>query len=87
MVLFTEAEALRWLKEYGLANDETALKNISFIKDMRSYIINYNYGLDLVKEYIDSKGGTADAPGKRWEVFGWLLSNEITPAELMVTKH
>jgi len=79
---FTEAEAMRWLKEYCLNNDETAAKGISFIKAMRSYIINYNYGLELVKNYIESKGGTANDPMKRWELFGWLLSNEVMPGDL-----
>lgn len=77
-----EEEALRWLKEYCLNNDETARKGISFIRAMRSYIINYNYGQELVKNYIESKGGTADAPSKRWELFDWLLSTELMPSDL-----
>ncbi len=78
----TEEEALRWLMQYGLSNRETALKSISFIKNYGSYVINYNYGLELVKNYIESNGGVATAPGKRWELFGELLSSPITPDEL-----
>ncbi len=81
-----EAEALRWLKEYGLNNEETALKSISFIRVNRSYVINYNYGKDLVKNYIEANGGTAAAADKRWELFGKLLSNPLTPAELLPNK-
>lgn len=77
-----EAEALRWLIEYGLSNKETALKSISFIRKYGSYVINYNYGLELVKNYIESNGGTSANPAKRWELFGKLLSNEITPDDL-----
>lgn len=77
-----EKEALRWLTEYGLSNEESALKSISFIKKYRSYVINYNYGQQLVKNYIESKGGTDKAPDKRWELFEHLLSNEITTADL-----
>ena len=80
----TETEALRWLMVYGLSNKETALKSISFIKKYGSYVINYNYGLELVKNYIESNGGVASAPAKRWELFGALLSNEITPDELKI---
>lgn len=79
---FSEAQAMLWLKEYGLNNDETAAKAINFIKTMRSYIINYNYGMVLVKNYIEKKGGTDNDIPKRWESFGWLLSNEVTPADL-----
>jgi hypothetical protein len=76
----TEKEALRWLMEYGLNNEETAVKAISFIRGQRSYVINYNHGLDLVRKYIDRESG-GDA-GKRWEVFGRLLSNQVRIQEL-----
>ncbi len=72
-----EQEAMRWLMEYGLYNKETALKSISFIKKYRSYVINYNYGKDLVKNYIESKGGTVTDKDKRWSLFAELLSNEV----------
>ncbi len=77
-----EKEAMRWLTGYGLSNEESALKSISFIKKYHSYVINYNYGQQLVKNYIESKEGTDKTPDKRWELFGYLLSNEITTAEL-----
>jgi hypothetical protein len=80
----TEPEALRWLKEYGLMNEQTATKSISFIRKNRSYVINYNYGKDLVKSYIESKGGNASADEK-WKLFGWLLSNEVSTADLVKT--
>jgi hypothetical protein len=75
----TQEEAMRWLMEYGFNNRETALKSISFITKYRSYVINYNYGKDLVKQYIESKGDTSG----RWERFGRLLSNPLTPEELL----
>lgn len=80
----SEAAALRWLKEYGLNNEETAQKSISFIRVNRSYVINYNYGKDLVKNYIEANGGTETAPDKRWELFGKLLSNPLTPTDLLI---
>lgn len=79
----TETEALRWLKEYNMFSDEAAVKSISFIKKYRSYVINYNYGLHLVKNYIESKGGTVDNVNKRWELFRHLLSNPVTTDELL----
>lgn len=70
----TEEEALRWLMDYTLLNKESAIKSISFIRNNRSYVINYNYGQDLVKKYI---GDSA-----RWKKFGALLSNPVTTADL-----
>lgn len=84
--IMPEIEALRWLMQYGLNNKETALKSISFIKKYRSYVINYNYGLQLVKDYIESNGGTASATNKRWKLFEELLSNEVTPQQLIKGK-
>jgi hypothetical protein len=78
----TEPEAIKWLTTYGLSSPAGAAKSISFIKKYRSYVINYNYGLDLVKEYIESNGGVASAVDKRWELFGALLSNPVTPDDL-----
>lgn len=78
----TKEEVMRWLTDYCLYDKATALKSIDFIRDNRTYVINYNYGMDLVKNYVESRGGTAQNPEKRWEIFKQLLSNEITTAEL-----
>jgi hypothetical protein len=79
----TEEEAATWLQNYGLYNAETALKSIAFIKNYRTYVINYNYGLELVREYIESRGGTAANPEKRWELFAELLSRHVRIEELI----
>lgn len=76
----SEEEALRWLQEYGLQNKETAAKSISFIRGQRSYVINYNYGADLVAQYIERMGGKS--PEDRWRVFEKLLSNQIRIRDL-----
>jgi len=71
----TEEEAMRWLEEYGLYNKETAVKSIAFIRGQRSYVINYNHGMDLVKTWVENQGGTD--PEKRWKIFEMLLSGQI----------
>jgi hypothetical protein len=76
-----EQQAMYWLTNFCLMNEETARKSISFIRANRGYIINYNYGKDLVKEYIELKAGIADR-NKQWEAFGWLLSNPVLPSDL-----
>ena len=77
-----ENKAIDWLMNYGLYNRQTAEKGISFIRLNRSYVINYNYGMDLVKKYIERKTGSAVDATARWEAFGWLLSNPVTVADL-----
>ena len=76
---------MRWLKDYCLMNEETAKKRIRFIDVNRSYIINYNYGMELVKNYVEATGADASNPAKRWEVFGKLLSNPVLPSDLLKT--
>jgi hypothetical protein len=74
--------AAAWLEKYELQNPERAKKRVEFIQHYRSYVINYNYGEDLVRRYIDEQGGTADHPKKRWEEFGKLLSSPRLPSGL-----
>jgi hypothetical protein len=45
-------------------------------------VINYNLGKDLVRKYVESRGGTPDNPEERWEVFRELLSSPRLPSQL-----
>jgi hypothetical protein len=78
----SEEDAMRWLTTYGLYSDDSARKSIDFIRTNRTYIINYNYGMDLVKMYIESRGGVATQPDRQWELFAQLLSNQVRISEL-----
>lgn len=82
----SEEDALRWLKEYALFNEETAAKSIQFISDNRSYVINYNYGMDLVKAYIEEKTKDDPSPENRWKTFGDLMSRQVRIEDLKKAK-
>ena len=75
-----DAQALYWLKNFYLMDDDKAKKRLRFIRQNRSYVINYNYGKDLVKAYVEGQAGTD--MNKRWEAFGWLLSNPVLVSQL-----
>jgi hypothetical protein len=91
-----EPEAERWLRDYCLLTEKGASDYVRFIKKYRSYVINYNYGQDLVRKYIESRGGTVNAPGRRaserraperrWELFGALLSSPTRAGKLVENK-
>lgn len=66
---WTKDKAVEWLQKYDLMSKERAEKRISFIDKYRSYVINYNLGKDIVKNYVEGKGGTKDNPEKRWDIF------------------
>jgi hypothetical protein len=75
-----EAEA--WLVRYGLMSPERAAQRVRFIDQYRSYVINYNLGQDLVRQYVEAQGGTADHPEKRWQEFVRLISSPRLPSGL-----
>ena len=76
------AGAAAWLEKYELQDPDRAKKRVQFIQHYGSYVINYNYGEDLVRQYIEKQGGTADQPEKRWAEFGKLLSSPRLPSGL-----
>lgn len=78
----TKEQAVQWLVDYSLMTPERAAQRIRFIEQYRSYVINYNYGQDLVKNYIEKNGGTKDHPDVRWELFAKLLSQPLLPSQL-----
>jgi hypothetical protein len=61
---------------------DRARQRLRFIEQYRSYVINYNYGLDMVKNHIESRGGTADKPERRWKEFTELISSPRLPSGL-----
>ncbi|MFY9826486.1 MAG: hypothetical protein WAM82_34305 [Thermoanaerobaculia bacterium] len=75
-----DAEA--WLVRYGLMSPERAAQRVRFIEQYRSYVINYNLGQDLVREYIEKRGGTAQHPQQRWAEFAKLISSPRLPSGL-----
>jgi hypothetical protein len=76
------AAAAHWLERYALMSPERAKQRVRFFDQYRSYVINYNLGKDLVQRYIESRGGTADDPQKRWQEFERLLSSPRLPSGL-----
>ena len=79
----TKDEAIQWLIDYALFSRERATQRIKFFENYRSYVINYNLGQDMVKTYIESRGGTAANPQKRWEEFTELISSPRLPSGLV----
>jgi len=77
--------AVDWLIKYSLMPPDRARQRLRFIEQYRAYVINYNYGKDLVRNYVERSGGTADNPQTRWKLFTELLSQPNLPSELSET--
>jgi hypothetical protein len=78
----TRDAAQAWLVRYALMSPERAAQRLRFIETYRSYVINYNYGQDLVRRYIEARGGTAGHPEQRWREFARLISSPRLPSDL-----
>jgi hypothetical protein len=74
--------AAAWLEKYALLDSARAKQRVKFIEHYRSYVINYNLGEDMVRSYIEKRGGTADQPEKRWREFEQLISSPRLPSAL-----
>ncbi|MGD0036620.1 MAG: hypothetical protein ABSC53_04930 [Bacteroidota bacterium] len=76
-------DAAQWLVQYALMSPERAQQRTRFFDQYRSYVINYNLGLDLVRQYIERRGGTEKKPVRRWEEFTRLLASPRLPSGLL----
>lgn len=74
-----ESTAATLLQRYNLVSPERAAQSLRFIKNYRSYIINYGLGLDMVRDYVEAAGPGQDARWKRMET---LLSMPMLPSDL-----
>jgi hypothetical protein len=75
------ATAAAWLSRFALMSPPRAEQRTKFMDDYRSYVINYNLGKDLVKQYVESQDGGAQ-PARRWQTFIELLGSPRLPSGL-----
>jgi len=72
-------QAVQWLVDYSLSSPERARQRTDFFDTYRSYVINYNLGKDMVREYIERD---TEDQAARWQKFEHLLSSPMSPADL-----
>jgi hypothetical protein len=80
---WTKEETVAWLQKFQLRTKERAEKFISFIETYRSYVVTYNMGEILIRDYIERNGGTEDNLARKWEIFNQLISTPQTPSGLL----
>ena len=81
---FDSEQAQEWLLDYRLDTAEKAEQRISFFDTYRSYVINYNYGKDLVADWVTADGANSE---ERWARFIQLLSSPMSPSDLSESEH
>ena len=76
----TREQAVEWLMKYAMMPKPRAEQRTRFFDAYRSYVINYNLGQDLVKQYVESKSGGDST--RRWNEFVKLLASPRLPSGL-----
>ena len=79
-----DKEALKWLIKYTMLTEPAAVNSLNFIRKYRSYVINYNFGQDLIKKHIQSKLTANSTEADRWKAFRELLSNEYKASDFSI---
>jgi hypothetical protein len=72
--------AADFLEKYALMPRPRAEQRVRFFDQYRSYVINYNLGKDMVRDFVERQ--SAGDPQKRWAVFEALLSSPRLPSGL-----
>ena len=76
----SRGEALEWLVNVRLYPAEKAAQRLQFYDAMGAYVINYNLGQDMAREWVERQGATR---AQRWTAFRELMSSPRTPTALL----
>ncbi len=76
----TRAKALELTQKYLLLSPARAEQQVGFTDHYRSYVINYGWGKELVRDFIERGKPNAD---ERWRRMESILSRPVLPADLM----
>jgi len=76
----TRTQALELTQKYLLLSPARAEQSVKFTDHYRSYVINYGWGKDLVRAYIER--GNPDMT-ERWRRMEKILSEPTVPADLL----
>jgi len=80
---WSKEKTIRWLMHYRLMTRKEAEDDFSFYEKYRAYIITYSVGESLIRNYIETHGGTGDNPERGWELFTKLLATHVTVSDLI----
>jgi hypothetical protein len=76
------AQTAAWLARHAMSSQARAEQRTRFYDTYRSYVINYNLGKDLVKQFVESREGVSTNPARRWDEFIKLLASPRLPSGL-----
>jgi hypothetical protein len=78
-------QAITLLMKYSLSTQAKAKQRLSFIEHNRSYVVTYNYGQDLVRDYLACKVAD-DSHAELWNKYLALLALPIAGSMMEALK-
>ena len=75
----SKEEAVPLIQKYYLQSYEKSEQRLRFMEKYRGYVINYNIGQDIVRDYIAKAGSDPDA---QWAAFRDMLTIPLTPSDM-----
>lgn len=75
----SKEEAVPLIQKYYLQSYEKSEQRLRFMEKYRGYVINYNIGQDIVRDYISKAGNTPEA---QWAAFRDMLIIPLTPGDM-----
>lgn len=76
----TKDKAAQLLQQYALMSPKKSVQRVSFMDTYGAYVINYNWGKDLVKNWVEQDKEQTQA--QKWKRFSQLLSTPRLPSTL-----
>jgi len=73
-------KAIELVQHYLLVDQKRAAQRVRFYDTYRSYVINYNWGKDMVKNWVEA--GKDKTKATKWRRFKQLLSSPRLPSDL-----
>lgn len=71
-------KAVSLLQKYSFSSKDKATQRVRFFDTYGAYVINYNWGKDMIKAYVEE----ADDQDERWSRFTQILSSPRLPSSL-----
>ena len=72
--------AIELKQRYELMSRERAEQSLRFVERYRAYVINYDLGEALVRDYVERAGAT---PDEHWAAFERILTEPTLPTDLL----
>jgi len=77
-------QTIAWLQSYALYSPERAKQRLDFIDTYGAYVINYAYGEEMVRNWVQRTSGSDQPDPAQWAAFWELISKPRSPTQTFI---